>query len=179
MKIYRLAWPDGYEFLNTVGWDDQQALRAFGTGARRRLPVEVRLERSYEEHGRDHLRPSDFPWLAGNAPAYSRRAVAALRSILELHGEIVPLRGADDAFAALDVRIRLNALDREALKAQRFRSGRIMTIETYAFHREAVGDWAIFTDRDWDEVFVAQEYVDAVAATGLEGAGFDLIADLD
>jgi hypothetical protein len=110
--------------------------------------------------------------------AYSTRAVAALKPMLELHGDVVALPGADGAFCALDVRIRLNALDYNELGVQRFRSGRIMMIETYAFHPDAVRGWAIFIDREWAEVFVSQDYVDAVLETGLPGAGFELLADL-
>lgn len=178
MKIYRLGWPNGYEFLNPAAWDDTQALSAFGKGVEQLPPVEVVLERSYQEAAKDHLLSSDFPWLAG-VPAYSRRAVGALRSVLDLHGNVVPLRGAEDAFCALDVRIRLNALDFDQSSVQRFRSsGRIMMIESYAFRPEAIEGWAIFVDRGWDEVFVTQDYVDAVAETDLVGAEFELLAPL-
>lgn len=178
MKIYRLAPPEGYAFLNTVGgWEALQALKTFGTGSAEIPLVEVVLERRYEEDADDHLTSSDFPWLAGNAPAYSKRAADALRAILELHGTLVPLAGAAGAYCALDVRIRLNAIDYERSRVQRFSSGEIMMIEEYAFHADAVAGWAIFMDRDWDEVFVSQDYVDAVAETGLPGAGFALLAD--
>ena len=135
------------------------------------------MERSYQEAANDHLLSSDFPWFAG-VPAYSTRAVDALRPLLELHGKVVPLRGAGDAFCALDVRVRLNALDFDQSGVQRFRSGGIMLIESYAFRPEAIEGWAIFVDRGWNEVFVTQDYVDAVADAGLAGAEFELLAPL-
>jgi hypothetical protein len=177
VKIYRLAWPEGYEFLNPVEFEDGQALQRFGSGAAQLPPVEVRLERSHKAGGKDHLRPSDFPWLSGQLVC-SKRAAAALLPILELHGKLVPLHGAGGAFCALDVRVRLNALDFDHCLVERFESGRIMAIESYAFRLEAIAGWAIFKDREWDEVFVTQEYADAVADTGLPGAEFELLAEL-
>lgn len=104
--------------------------------------------------------------------------MSKLEETLIRHGEIVPLESDQGTFFALDVQVWLPVVDLERSEARRYPSGRVMTIEKYAFRPDAIGEWSIFGDASEDgvaDVFFRQEYVDEVERTGLAGASFELL----
>ncbi len=118
---------------------------------------------------------SDYPVL-GTIPTFSRRAVDALRSILESNGELLPLASDVGEFYAFNVTNVIDALDEEQSKLIRFQSsGRVMSITQYAFRREALNDQMIFKlpQSLKGRPFVTQTFADVAKLAGLAGLLFD------
>jgi len=143
------------------------------------IPAELLVELIDTSDDGVPLEDSDFPWLTGNLPAFTRRAFEAMLPVFVESGRPIRLRTASgDEFVGLHVDTILDALDYERSAIARFSSGRIMEIETHVFRREAIGSAAIFRlpaieRAGW--TYVQSEYVDAARATALPGAEFELL----
>jgi hypothetical protein len=104
-----------------------------------------------------------------------RRAVVALRDLLEAHGELLPLATMDGvALFALNARV-IDALDEAASTVLRFPStGSIMRLKKVAFFPAAVEGVHIFRlPFRASPTFVSEHFVDRVRAAGLRGIEFE------
>jgi hypothetical protein len=87
--------------------------------------------------------PSDLVML-GMEPAFTRRAVDALGDLLTDNGQLLPLVSADGEFYLWNVTRVVDAFDEEKSQVLRFSSGRIMTVDRWAFKPEAVARQVVF-----------------------------------
>ena len=91
-------------------------------------------------------------------------------------GELLRAR---ERFVGLRVDRVIDALDPDQSQLVLFRSsGRVMDIERHVFLPERIGDTAMFRLPEFDRagwIHATQEYVDAVTATRLQEAAFDLL----
>lgn len=120
------------------------------------------------------LPPSDFPGFRSAAPIFSLRAVEALGDLLQPNGELLPLICPDGDYFVFNVTAMPDILDEDRSEIRRFRSGRILDITGYQFRGSSVGSHVIFRlpQLPTGRVYVTDEFVQRVAASGLTGFEF-------
>lgn len=122
--------------------------------------------------GDEDLPSGDFPWCS--FPAFSKRAVEALRNLLEPNGEILPLICEFGDYYAFNTTSVVDALDEERSELKRFKSsGRISEILRYEFYPEKLQGLSIFKLRQFPAGdYVTDTFVQRVQEAGLVGFDF-------
>ncbi len=119
---------------------------------------------------------SDCPmWGDTSAPLLSRRAVEALRDMLEPNGELLPVICDYEEFWIFNTTRLLDALDEAESELRRFpSSGRIMKIERYELLADQLGECPIFklTLDAHGRALVTKEFIDRVNQSALVGFSF-------
>lgn len=113
----------------------------------------------------------DFPRLNGDH-AFSRRAVDALRDMLEPNGELLPLTTPSGEFYAFNPTTVADVLDRSAavLTWQSEDHDLALWVDYYAFHDDKLEGKDVFRiPEDFISVFVSQRFVDRIESAGLTG----------
>jgi hypothetical protein len=120
----------------------------------------------------DEDRPaSDFPWTS--FPTFSKRAVEALRDLLEPNGEILPLICEFGDYYAFNTTTVVDALDEEHSELKRFKDGGIMRILRYEFYPEKLQGLSIFKLSQLPGGdYVTDTFVQRVQEAGLVGFDF-------
>lgn len=121
--------------------------------------------------------PSDFLWRTSGELIMRRRAVFALRDMLEAGGEILPLTTHDEvSLFALNVTRVLDAMDEENSKVKRFSgSDDIMYVRAHAFRESLVRDVPFFKLPYYGSpIFVGESFRERVREAGLMGLDFVL-----
>lgn len=116
-------------------------------------------------------RLGDVSWISAGMPAFSPRAVSALRDPLEEAGELLPLTGRVAAgWMALNVRRVIDALDHRSSRLMRFKSGKVLDVVEFAFLPEKL-EGGLFTIPELGDsrIFADQAVVDQARGTDLEG----------
>lgn len=114
---------------------------------------------------------SDFPWHGEHAPFLRAPAVEALKPILQKHGQLLPIRGADAWF--FNATIVLDALDEERSKIVRFDDGSILDIEHHVFNADIIGTVDMFKRPGRaSPVYVTGRFVEQVRSAELRGVAF-------
>ncbi len=127
-----------------------------------------------DDDGKPRIR-SDFPWLGEHAPILRPRAINALQTTLEAHGELLPLNCAEPVWLFNATRI-IDALDQARSQIVRFEDGDILNIERYSFDPIEIGDHMIFRlPIRSSPVFVTEAFVSQISAARLEGVAFRLL----
>lgn len=114
---------------------------------------------------------SDFPWLGEHVPFLRKPAVEALSPILQTHGQLLPVRGADvRLFNATTV---IDALDVERSGIVHFDDGSILAIERHVFDASRIGTAEIFKlPMRASAVYMTDAFVERVRQAGLRGVSF-------
>lgn len=180
MGVYRLIPPETlFQFLIPA---DRQTAELLATlpqldsnASLGPLPVKLITRNQGQE-----LALTDFPWFESNVPAYSKRAFAVLEPLLGSHVRPFELRAlTGETFVGLHVERVVDALDPDRSHLTLFpSSGRVMDIDRHVFISSRVRDTVLFRLPQFDRagwIYASGRYVDAVAATGLETAAFDLV----
>ena len=110
--------------------------------------------------------------LLGTEPAFTARAVEALQDVLYLYGQILPLRSRDGEFYLWNVTNVVDALDEERSRLTRFASsGRVMSVERWAFRPAALGAGAAFKVPQFRRAytFITEAFANRAGAAGLLG----------
>lgn len=176
MIIYEPVGEDDYECLNCDISDDYEVFRNFDGSSRIKTwrPIKVR------SHPADQSQkglPCDFPWLGSDVLVMRKRAVLALRDILDAHGELLPLVLPDgvelQAFNARTV----DALDEPQSNIMRVpNTNRIMYIKRVAFIEANIRGLDIFRlPHRASPTYVSQRFVDRVESAELVGLEFDRV----
>ena len=176
MLIYQPHGGEGYEFLNCQNSDDYEVFHQLDGSPRadQWKPVEVLRVRA---DGGRKFNPSDFPWLFSDVLVMRRRAVDALRDILDAHGEILPLATDDDVELFAFNSLTVDALDEARSTVERFPdSNEIMWIKKIAFIETAIHGLDIFRlPGRASATYVSERFVDRVNAAGLVGLDFETV----
>jgi hypothetical protein len=175
--IYEPLVHEGYEWINAIDPSDYETFSSFDGSPRAMSwkPVKVRRVRADK---RQAFIPSDFPWLGSDTLIMRRRAVEALRSLLEAHGEVLPLATEDGVeLFVLNVTTILDALDEELSSIVRFPgTQRIMRIKKVALHPTRLRGVDIFRlPHRVSPTYVSRGFVDAVNEAGLVGLDFNQV----
>jgi hypothetical protein len=173
MDIFEPMVREGYEWINCVNQEDYDLFAGFDGSSRRNAwkPVPVRRVRADEHHG---FKASDFPWLGSDALVIRRKAVDALREVLDANGEVLPLSTDDDVeLFVLNARI-VDALDEANSSLMKFPgTDRIMRIKKIAFVTSKIEDIDLFRlPHRASATYVSARFVERVKAAGLVGLEF-------
>ncbi len=188
MSVYLLGVDvENYRNLTLAGKlaEDYRAWDRFEFDGRS-LPADVELP-PIEPMGGDlneGLPLGDTAHLAAGVAVFSEKAILALGDLLRPHGQVLPLKCKEGKFYAFNVTRVLDGLDLEKSSIERFpSSGRVMQVYRYVFKTDVIGGYPIFkikygpnSDLLRGELFVSDEFVDRVKATGLTGFRFEKLA---
>ena len=137
-------------------------------------PWKVELGRP---EGYENLPMGDFPLLAFHVPVFNERAAERLQPLLVGNGELLPLLCDEGSFFAYNVTTVLDALDIEKSIVIRFADGGIQDVIRHEFVPEKLIS-PIFKIPQVPDVFVTDEFQDAVIKHELEGFHFKLSAEV-
>lgn len=177
--IFRLgSLEGGYECIELVDFNAVDLNQMVARGlplAHDWKPIKVR--RGHPTSNKKQAKDADFPWYGGGAHmVLRRRAVEALRPLLDKYGELLPLNDEDGVelylFNCLNV---IDALDTAKSEITYFDDGiKVMWIDRYALRPDVVGDHAMFrlTHGGLSNIYVSQVFVDAVRKAKLVGLKF-------
>ncbi|WP_149497469.1 imm11 family protein [Roseiconus lacunae] len=118
----------------------------------------------------------DYPTV-DNKPAFSARAVAVLRDLLEPCGELLPLLTPIGEYFAFNIQVVSDALDRERSNASLGDPGSsketAFGIKHFIFNESLLGDHAIFRVREYPPmVVVSDQFKTRAEDAGLNGLHF-------
>lgn len=132
---------------------------------------EVKILRDEEHENRPR---GDFASLGGVLPVFSRRAVEALRDVLDASGEILPLACTEGEYFAYNALKVVDALDEGRSALKRFKDGGVMRVVHHEFLPEKLHGVSIFkipqTVRS--RPYVTDDFVGRVREAGLVGFNF-------
>jgi len=118
---------------------------------------------------------NDYPCVNLTVPAFSRRAVDALRDFLEPNGELLPLVSPLGEYYAYNVTTVVDILDREASEIVWLDKNRLSAfdIEKYVCIDPLMNGLSIFRIvEQYGFTYVSQAFVDRVYEKGLQGFHF-------
>ena len=176
MIIYEPVLAEGYEFVNCRDGSDYEIFNQLDGSPQSEKWNPVKVVWVREDEGREY-KPSDFPLLGLCDLVMRRRAVDALRDILDAHGEILPL-ATDDGVELFVLNSRaVEALDEARSSVERFPdSNKIMWIKKIVFIESAIRGLDIFRlPGRGSATYVSQRFVDCVHAAGLVGLEFNKV----
>ncbi len=121
---------------------------------------------------------NDYPKLM-EFPAFSRRAVDALRDLLNANGELLPLRYKDGEYWAYNLRTVvdiINPNESVVIDCHRSSTSVARSYYYYSIRPERLDGLTIFRMRhDLSDVYVTQPFVDRVRTAGLRNFVFEKI----
>jgi hypothetical protein len=178
VKVYMLAPIEDFEGIGPVDIDDMKRFRTLdGTPQRDRwTPVRMELI-SQDAYGGTQKR-ANVPWMTSTTLFLRDEAIKTAGPILQRYGELLPVDcdGADVVtFNAGQV---LDVLDEKRSEIRRFRSGRLMGIDTYVFHGE-IPERAAFKlpQQPRGPIFYTEAVVDELNTLALTGLDWTLVWD--
>jgi hypothetical protein len=118
---------------------------------------------------------NDYPCVNFTIPAFSRRAVDALRDFLEPNGELLPLVASVGEYYAYNITTVVDILDHERSEIEWFNEGRVsaLDIRRYECIPAKLTGLSIFRLVEMSSsTFVHQVFVDRVKQHGLQGFHF-------
>jgi hypothetical protein len=179
MNVYKLrADSDRYKGLIMPGGDLFEFAGRFNGRPVTRLDgyERIRLDPDTRTH-----RKGDFPSLIPGVPVFGRRAMDALRDLLERNGEAFPIIIAGDEYFLFNVTRVVDALDESRTKLRRFDDGRVYQIDSYAFFPDRVASEVIFRIPQLIDStpYVTDEFVKRVESANLKGFWFPLVWSSD
>lgn len=178
MKVYVLgADSDRYESLIMPGGGLYEFAGRFNGSPMKNSVSDAKIKKDPRR-----LPKGDFPSLIPNVPVFSRRAVEALRDLLEGHGEILPVMISGDEYFLLNVTRVVDALDESNSEVIRFEgSSKVLNIRSHSFYEEKLFGIMIFKIPQviTMDVFVTDAFVERVRSAGLKGFWFPLVWSSD
>lgn len=118
---------------------------------------------------------SDYPCVS-MIPAFSQRAVTALRDLLEPNGELLPLDTDVGNFFVFNILSKSEAFDRDRAIAKfvpESAKETAFSIDRYEFHEDLIGKHDIFRIREYPPgVYVSEEFRNRAQAAYLNGMNF-------
>ena|SRR5687768_14373951 len=177
MKLYQVAPDERFESVVPVDRSEWDRFCMLDGTTQRKSWVPILVRRVAEDEGR-HFETADFPWLGSHVLVMRRRATEVLAELLNEYGELLPLECADAELWAYNVCRVVDALDEERAKIARFPgTGRIMSVERYAFRPEQVDGHLLFKLRQLPlgPIVVSDAFVQLVRSRQLVGLDFQAI----
>ena len=141
------------------------------------VPLRVKL---FEDEGEAEKPVGDFPSLGGTIPLpISVLALEVLHPLIKDDVDVLDLITDVGKFYALNV-FTCDCLDHSRSVFERFRSGRIMRVEKYAFKPRCLGGKHIFRLPEiWAYVFVDEAFKQMVEQHDLKGLLFYKVPQVD
>lgn len=118
----------------------------------------------------------DFPSLIASVPIFSRRAVTALRDILEENGELLPVTIVGEEYFVFNATRVVDAFDEENSNFHCYDDGRIFMIDHHSFFPRKLAGLIMFKIPQFRrDVYVTDTFVERVKTAGLKGFWFPLL----
>lgn len=117
----------------------------------------------------------DFPWRNADVVVMRAGIPRAIRQEFLRWGELLPLACAEEELLLFNCTTVVDALDEARSEIVRFRSGRVMVIDRYAFRAERLTEAGIFRIPQWGyggELYVNDAFRDLILGSGLTGLAF-------
>lgn len=144
-------------------------------------PVEVEIHDTEidENGGTVPLRQVDCPWMGSHVLVARDSAIALLRTVLQVYGELLPLSCATAEVAVFNPGQVIDALNEERSGIERFDDGRLMFIERYVFRAEAIPDRAAFKTPEEPDgpILFTEPLVEELRRLELSGLDFATVWD--
>jgi hypothetical protein len=174
MKLYKPLGSEGFELCYPEDKNDFDRINTLINGERRRetwLPIRMRIVNIDQGVS---LKRSDSPWLGSNALIFRKKAIDALRSLLEVDGELLPLSCPGQELWIYNTFRVLDALDEDASTVMRFPTGKAFMIQKHVFRPEIVKNVPIFklSLLRVSPTFVNGTFVERWRSLGLQGLDF-------
>lgn len=172
--LYTMLGSEGYECAICKNDEDYDIFNGLQGSSLAEDWQPVCIIRIPLDDGRPAL-PSDFPWMLSSNLIMRRRAVFALRDLLEAGGEILPLATRDNvALSVLNVTRVIDALDVDnSIVEYAPDSDKILIHWTHAFHEPLVCDVPFFRlPNRSSPIFVNESFKRRVSEAGLVGLDF-------
>ncbi len=170
--VYDSMDATGYEIANTTSYEDSQILRSFDGSSRKDTwkPILMRLSRANK---RQAGKPADLPCRYGSL-VLRRSAVDALRDILDIHGELLPLGNEDGVeLFVFNTRFMIDALDMERSEIERIEGTPVVSIRKHVFIESLIRDVDIFRMPFGPrQDYFSDRFVDRVKKAKLKGTEF-------
>jgi hypothetical protein len=128
------------------------------------------------------LPKGDTPSLIPGVPIFNRRAMDALRDVLEHNGELLPVIIVGEEYFLFNVTTVVDALDASNSEVIRFNgSTKVLNIRSYSFFSEKLSGRSIFKipQTPTGDVFVTDAFVKRVNSAALKGFWFPLVWSSD
>lgn len=172
--IYLPVSTDGYEFCHPDRHEDFETINANINGVSRCdtwNPIEMKL--IHEDEG-IKLAESDSPWIGSHALVFRRAVIDRLGCELGRYCEFLPVFCPEDELFLFNVTYVVDALDEDASSMVRFKNGRIMKVNKYAFRFGAVAAVGIFKIPNLrvSPTFFSERIVNLWKSVGLQGLEF-------
>jgi hypothetical protein len=180
MEIYKSIGSTGYEIIHCVeGYDGWQSLSKLD-GTSRKTDWKPTLVRRVRPSKREGFRPADLPYEACSL-ILRRSAVDALRDILDVHGELLPLE--DEGGVELyvfNMRV-IDALDRERSAIDYFgEDNRHLWVRRPMFVRSALEGVDVFKQAGVaNSIYYSDRFLARVKAAKLKGLDFTKVWSSD
>ena len=176
MEVFEPMVQRGYEWINCADPADYEVFTSFDGSVRgaewRPIPV-VRVPADAQHE----FKPSDFPWLGSDALVMRRTAVDALRDILDVNGELLPLV-TDDGVELFVLNARVtDALDIAKSSLMMFPgTQRILRVKKVAFVTSAIDGRDLFRlAHRASSTYVSDRFVNRVREANLCGLVFNKV----
>ncbi|GAB5403268.1 MAG: hypothetical protein Aurels2KO_14990 [Aureliella sp.] len=116
---------------------------------------------------------NDYPCHSLSEPAFSHRAVNALKDVLVQDGELLPVQHKVGRFYIYNLRTVAEGLLKATTKYERFPNGDVLRIKWFDFYKRKLQGKTIFrlAERPF-EVYVTDEFKERVEAAALNGFHF-------
>jgi len=169
LTVYEPGVRPGFEWVLPVDDADHEYLWSLDGNPRHETWRPVQVGRLTVAEDGAPLADADLPWLGGHVLVLRQRAVTALGSLLERHGELLPLSCPDADLWLFNTTTVVDALDEERSELVRFDDGSILAVERYEFRPDAVAPVFKVPQLLRGPLFVSDEFASASAGAGLTG----------
>lgn len=169
MKVYEPGVRPGFEWVLPVHDTDNEYLWSLDGTPRRGTWQPVAVSRLTTNDDGSPRTEADLPWLGGHVLVLRPAAVAVLGSLLEQHGELLPLSCSDADLWLYNTTTVVDALDEDRSELVKFDDGTILAVERYEFRAAAIAPVFKVPQLLRGPLFVSDEFTAAVTAAGLTG----------
>ena len=176
MRVYRLAVPEGFEWVFPLDESDWEVFRSFDGSSLSASWHPIRVRLGYSDEGMEY-RSAALPWMGRHVLVLKREALDALGPLLDRWGEILPLQCAAAELFVFNPSRFVSALDQERSEVVRFGEGRIMKINKHVFDPRAIADVEIFKLEEMPRgsLYLTGPVVDLIERANLDGTDFELV----
>jgi hypothetical protein len=177
-RVLQPSVPDGFEWALPVDSDDFEVFWKLTerTSGDPWEPIHMNLLK-VDDRNRPQ-RHAYLPWMQSGVLVLRDEAIEVVGSLLQPHGELLPLTCDDARLALFSAPIVAGVLDEDRSDIVRFSSGHIMDLRAPVLRTERLGGHQAFklAEMPRGKLYLCEQLVEEVRATGMtSGTGFSLV----
>lgn len=135
-RLYLVHSIDGFELCHPEDPLDYERITLALQDTRKRFNLRTMPVKLVRQNMGQSLSTSDSPWFGSYLLVFREQAALALEPILRTSGDLVPAECTETTLFFFIPDVAIDAFDEQNSKVVRFKDGRIMMIENYAFIEE-------------------------------------------